>query len=75
MARCWQTFEKARSTPSLLRTTTIGSPVAQVAREGKGYHEIWEARTAKRRISVDSAIVSRHWANRVLKWANLQNKF
>jgi predicted RNA binding protein YcfA (HicA-like mRNA interferase family) len=44
-------------------------------RQGKGDHEIWESPDGKRRVSVDNAIVSRHWANRVLKWASLPKKF
>jgi hypothetical protein len=44
-------------------------------RQGKGDHEIWLCPEAKRPITVDHKILSRHTANGVLKQAGLAKAF
>ncbi len=44
-------------------------------RQGKGDHEIWYSPISKRRIPVDSKILSRHTANAVLRQAGLPKAF
>jgi predicted RNA binding protein YcfA (HicA-like mRNA interferase family) len=44
-------------------------------RPGKGDHEIWYSPIAKRNITVDSKILSRHTANAILKQAGLAKQF
>ena len=44
-------------------------------RQGKGDHEIWYSPLTDRRFPVDGKIKSRHWANIVLKQADLPKQF
>jgi predicted RNA binding protein YcfA (HicA-like mRNA interferase family) len=44
-------------------------------RQGKGDHEIWWSPLTSRNFMVDSAIVSRHWANHTVKQAGLTKQF
>ena len=44
-------------------------------RRGKGDHDIWFSPIAKRSITVDTVIKSRHMANVVLKQAGLKKHF
>jgi HicA toxin of bacterial toxin-antitoxin, len=44
-------------------------------RPGKGDHELWYSPITDRRFVVDSAILSRHTANGVLKQAGVDERF
>jgi predicted RNA binding protein YcfA (HicA-like mRNA interferase family) len=43
-------------------------------RRGKGDHDIWHSPINNRSVSVDKKILSRRWANDVLKWAGINEK-
>jgi hypothetical protein len=44
-------------------------------RQGRGDHEIWYSPITDRRFVVDSAILSRHTANGVLRQAGIDERF
>lgn len=44
-------------------------------RQGRGDHEMWFSPITERRLTVDTAIKSRHTANEVLKQAGLPKAF
>jgi len=43
-------------------------------RRGKGDHDIWHSPISNKKISVDTKILSRRWANEVLKQAGIKEK-
>jgi hypothetical protein len=43
-------------------------------RRGKGDHDIWYSPISNKSISVDKDIMSRRWANNVLKWAGINER-
>lgn len=47
----------------------------EVARSGKGDHEIWHSPITNRNFPVDQKILSRHTANGILKQAGLAKAF
>ena len=44
-------------------------------RRGKGDHDIWYSPIAKRSVTVDSKIKSRHTANEILKQSGIKERF